>query len=271
VVRVRGPREFYWLNLGGWDNRRHSFEKCIPAVGRQGPVGPGLEGRIEKDRWYCVRVRCEGGRLTAFLDDRLLLEYEDAAPIASGTVGLGTWHTRARFRNLRVASLDGRVLFEGRPPLPPPAFEAPHWSAVGDGAVEVRAEGALNADRYAFVRNASEGKTGLRQTNLCVRAGDTLRGSFWAKGRAPDGVTARIAAERRALCSVTVPLAAADWVECPVALTPAETASNAVLEIVVGAGAEVWLDQVSLMPDSAAAPGGFRPDLLQAIASCARR
>ena len=58
-----------------------------------------------------------------------------------------------------------------------------------------------------------------------------------------------------------------EWTEFPLLLNPKATSGNATLRILARAGSEVKLDQVSLMPDSYRANGGFRPDLTQAAAA----
>src|ERR1019366_5250572 len=58
-----------------------------------------------------------------------------------------------------------------------------------------------------------------------------------------------------------------EWKEFSLLLNPAATSGNATLRIVAPAGSVVKLDQVSLMPDSYRANGGFRTDLTQAVAA----
>jgi alpha-L-arabinofuranosidase len=57
-----------------------------------------------------------------------------------------------------------------------------------------------------------------------------------------------------------------EWKEYAFELRPTAAAGDATIQVVACGQAEVWLDQVSLMPAAWAAAGGFRPDLLQAIA-----
>ena len=49
-------------------------------------------------------------------------------------------------------------------------------------------------------------------------------------------------------------------------LKPTASSDNAELQVGVRGPGKIWLDQVSLMPESWRQAGGFRPDLLQAIA-----
>ena len=117
LVRVAGDEDFYWVNLGGWNNQRHAIERGRKVEGRWHIVGPAVGGSIQRDRWYAIRVRCQGPRIQVFLDGKELIDFTDEAGKAhlAGRVGIGTWNTQARFRNLKVTSLDGTVLHEGLP------------------------------------------------------------------------------------------------------------------------------------------------------------
>lgn len=113
IVRCADAKEFTWVNIGGWQNRRTQVERKLRPQSRQGPVGPLSDFVIEAERWYRIRVRCEGFTVSLFVDDELVLRYEDDGRMQRrGKVGIGTWATSASFRNFRVESLDGEVLFE---------------------------------------------------------------------------------------------------------------------------------------------------------------
>lgn len=268
MVRAKGPKEFYWVNLGGWGNKHHQLEKCTPSRERQGAVGPKAEGIIETGRWYRIKVRCEGARIRVTLDDREIIDFTDRDPIPAGAPGLGTWATQARFRNLKVTAPDGRILFEGLPTPGPTAFAARHWTPFGPGTVTLSTDGAANGRTFALIRSRDgAAESGLRQSNVCVRAGDTLRGSAWVRGAAPKGLVLRLVADGRTLAEAAVAVKPGGaWSEIPVVLAPSASADAAVLEIAAAGDAEAAVDQVSLMPDSCTASGGFRPDLLKAIA-----
>ncbi len=266
IVRFAGRDRFYWANLGGWGNVRHQFEKCAPPGRRKAPVGPAVQGGIETGRWYRVRLRAEGARLRLWLDEKLLLDWTDPEPLPAGRVGLGTWETAAEFRNVTLRAADGTVLWEGIPPAP--VFSARHWSAFGPGeAVATVAGDAVNGRRCVRIRPVGAGAAGIRQSNLCVRAGDVLRGSLWTAGRLPAGLRIRLADAGGVVAQTAIPAMEAErWVEVPLELTPARDARDAAIEIEGGEGTDARLDQIVLMPDSARATGGFRPDLLEALA-----
>ena len=86
---------------------------------RWGPVTLTNDARIDADHWYAIRVRCEGARITVWLDGTLVIDYtDDGKGPTHGRVGVGTWSTQSEFKNLKVTSLDGKALYEGLPALP---------------------------------------------------------------------------------------------------------------------------------------------------------
>ncbi len=265
LFRVASRGRFYWYNIGGWGNVRHQLEK---GTGRQwGPVGPGVRDRIETGKWYRIRVRCEGNHIQIWLDDRQVLDYTDAqSPHLAGQAGVGTWATQATFRNLKVASLDGKVLFEGLPPALERVFEAGHWRVFGLGQASVERDNAFNSNSCVRIRS-SAGETGLEQDEFCIRAGETYEGSLWACGPASGGLAVRLISDGQIVARQALGAVSADWRELKFELRPQVSDANAVLQVVVVAKAELAIDQVSMMPRSWKAKGGFRPELLQAIAA----
>ncbi|MBN1419992.1 MAG: glycoside hydrolase family 127 protein [Planctomycetes bacterium] len=281
LFRVVDAKRFYWANLGGWGNERHCLEKGSADRARWGQVGPQVAGRIETGQWYRIRVRCEGPRFRVWIGDDEIIDYTDGEGAhLAGAVGIGTWGTQARFRDLRVASLDGPTLFEGLPALESrravPEPVVPHaWGAYGPGEVSPAGEDPLNGDRCRrIVANggvangavAKEGETGITQMPLCLRKGEMYAGSIWARGRAPAGLVVRLRDGEKVLAEKDLPAPGSAWREFPFALVPAAAADNATIQVGARGEAEVWIDQVSLMPEKALRIGGYRPDLLRAIA-----
>ena len=224
MVRANEQGAFYWANLGGWGNVAHQFEHEI-GPGRRGPVGPRSPGRIETGRWYALRVRCEGPRLRAWIDDELVLDFTDGpGATLRGRVGLGTWYTTARFRNLRVTDLDGRTLWSGLPQPDSPVLPPEHWTSIGEGAVAPtddvtrRLNGAV-----ALLMDATRGPAGVRQTGLRAVRGDVLSGSIWVCGAAPRGLAVRLTDKAGTIAEAVVGASSDEWREYPLRLRPAAT------------------------------------------------
>jgi alpha-L-arabinofuranosidase len=66
IVFGRQGGERYWWNLGGWGNERHGIEQNQIAVGRT------VEGSIENDRWYDIKIELDGMHIRAYLDGELI-------------------------------------------------------------------------------------------------------------------------------------------------------------------------------------------------------
>ena len=148
---------------------------------------------------------------------------------------------------------------------PPSAAFARHWGKIGTGQISLDTQAPLNSQRSVMITAESAG-TGLTQKDYCVRRGDTCRGSFWMRGEAVAGFLVRLMDGEQSIAEQTVPPPSPAWQEFKLELTPTRSAANASLQMVALGKAVVWVDQVSLMPDSYRANGGFRTDLLQAIA-----
>ena len=265
LFRVRGEKDFYWANLGGWGNQRHQLERGRSGEDRWRAVGPSVRGRIEAGRWYRIQVRCEATRFRVSLDGKGLIDFEDPKGHRSGCVGVGTWATKAKFRNLKVTSLDGKTLHEGLPrqiERPQPAL---HWEAFGKGRVLVERNDPLNSALCQRVV-VKGGEGGLRQGRLYLRKGEEYVGSLWARGKLAGGLAVRLTDGKRTLAEQSLPAPKAKWAEMPLRLRPSADAPDGAIELAVKGTGEVCVDQVSLMPASWRAAGGFRPDLLKAIA-----
>jgi len=267
LARALSGKEFYWANFGGWGNIGHALERGIRGQNRWGPVTRRHDGQIETGRWYRVRARCEGPRVQFWLDDKLVIDYtDDGRGPARGRAGVGTWATQTQFRNFKVASLDGRVLHEGLPPLPKDeAGVAPAWQPFGNAKLATLTDNPLNGDRCRQIESAGE-FGGVAQQPLCIRAGEVYRGSIWVRGQAARGLAVRLVADGKVLAEQAIPAPGPAWQEFPVELKPAAASDHARLEAGVRGPGKIWLDQVSLMPESWRQAGGYRPDLLEAIA-----
>ncbi|MBN1817827.1 MAG: DUF1080 domain-containing protein [Sedimentisphaerales bacterium] len=264
LFRETSPRAHYWYNLGGWGNERHQLEKG-QGQGRR-TVGPAVQEKIDTGKWYRIKVRCEGNRFQIWLDDKQVLDYTDTrSPHLQGRVGVGTWATQAKFRHLKVASLDGTVLFQGLPTVLKQSFDVKHWNLFGTGTAEIVQDHPFNSNYSLRIKNDSE-STGLSQPHFHLQAGELYAGSLWIRGTASDGLTVRLANSNGSLSEDTLSVPGREWEERTFTLQPALSESDASLHIIVNGKADIVIDQVSMMPQSWKAEGGFRPDLLRAVA-----
>jgi len=265
IFRAKNKDEFYWYNLGGWGNKRHALEKGVKGR-RWGVVSPSLPGRIETGKWYRIRVRCEGARFRVWLDDHLLLDFTDRrAPHLKGRVGVGTWLTKAEYRNLTVTDLKDAVLFRGLPDLEKRRSVAKWWNAFGEGRFRVTGREPLNSEFSQEIESDGEEETGMRQKPLCVRKGEKYRGSLWVRGSVRGGISVRLRDGAKVLAEHAFGVDDEKWRRVSFALDPKADAPDAAVEIAVRGPGRVRVDQVSLTAESSLDGGGFRPDLLKAV------
>jgi alpha-N-arabinofuranosidase len=263
LFRVADEKRFYWANLGGWHNEWHGLERG--DIDHRRGVSRRVQGTIQGGIWYRIRVRCGASRVQVWLDDHQVIDFTDPRPHLTGGVGVGTWATQAEFRNIKVNTLDGKTLFSGLPKPPGPPSVAKFWEPYGPGRFAIQEGDALNCEScQTFAGDGSE--TGVQQTPLCIRQGETYRGSLWARGESLGGIVVRLLNGTHVLQEVTLPAPTSEWREYPIVLKPEAAAENATVQIGLRGKGSIALDQVSLMPDSWRATGGFRPDLLKAIA-----
>jgi hypothetical protein len=63
-----------------------------------------------------MHVRVRGNHFQCFFNDSKIFDFKsDEHP--AGCVGLRTWASHYRFRNIKVTAPDGKVLLEGLPDL----------------------------------------------------------------------------------------------------------------------------------------------------------
>ncbi|GGM21395.1 alpha-L-arabinofuranosidase C-terminal domain-containing protein [Dactylosporangium sucinum] len=72
------PGDYYWWNLGGWNNTRQALER---AVGNsRGEVAAGPDTGVVTGQTYHVKIVVEGAKISLYLDGALQLTYTQPAP-----------------------------------------------------------------------------------------------------------------------------------------------------------------------------------------------
>lgn len=72
---MKDSENYYWLNLGGWNNTGSGLEKTL--YGNRKPIGPRVDVKIDPDRWYEIRIQVEGQRIRCDLDGQKIIEVND--------------------------------------------------------------------------------------------------------------------------------------------------------------------------------------------------
>jgi len=265
LFRVLNDEEFYWYNLGGWNNERHALEKKVKGR-RWGVIGPSVGGGIETGKWYRIRVRCEGAHFQVWLDDKKIFDFtDDNNPHLKGCVGIGTWNTKAQYRNIKVALLDGKMLFEGLPELEQKQLCARHWSFYSESEVQLSEDNPLNSNQCQIIKSDGD-EAGVEQKPFCIRKGQVYYGSLWVRGEAPDGMIVRLLDGDKIIETAKFPAPKFYWNEYKFTFRPRVSVKEGKLQVGIKGKGKIWLDQVSMMSESAIETGGYRPDLLKAVA-----
>lgn len=280
--RTKG-RNAVMLAIGAEDNAAYVMERIAWRGGRRGggggpPTQPAsattpflsAPGKIENDQWYRVRIRVEGNNVTASINDRQIMSGElPQGTIPQGYIGVGVTAanrgTKAEFRNFRVTGLDGKLYWDRPVPVSQKNSVSEKWSVFGGEGRIIRDDTALNDEAYLRLTH-SNGQTIVQQDNFSPKAGDAYEGSLWLKGSAPAGATVQFVQGDNVLAEAKVPAPTGEWKEYPIALTSSTNAQGASLRIVFEGNIDVGIDQVSLMPASAKANGGFDPMMYEAFA-----
>ena len=157
---------------------------------------------------------------------------------------------------------------------------ANYWTIESEGGVTQFTTDAVNGKKCLSLN--TEKQVDLMQRDFRIHKDDPVDGSIWIKGNLPKGLTVSLeksgktqenndvaAPPVRVLASTTVAIGETgdQWKEYPIHLAPASSSDHGILHLKVPAShsGEVRVDQFTLMPRSAQATGGFRPDLLQAL------
>ncbi|MBM3472110.1 MAG: DUF1080 domain-containing protein [Armatimonadetes bacterium] len=265
LFRCASDRHFYWWNLGGWGNQRHALEVEVND-GRGIVDGTTMEGRIESDHWYEIRLRVEGDHLQGWLDGQKLLDVRNAAH-PKGGVGVGTWATSAEFKDFRVTDLAGKAL--------PVDFAA---NLKADESVEAWKVIEPTPEAVTFVADKSSPNTGivarlalsnavagLSQQPVNIVAGHKYHGvvRMRADGRA-DVRVALLAQDGTTLAAAEPKPGKTEWQDAEFALNPKGGDPNAALSITARGDGTLLIDMVSLMRDDSLKTG-CRADLLEAV------
>jgi len=155
LVREKGSEGFAGLRFRKTERNSNllDFELCTVENCNLTVYKPGnerklgyAEFRIVDHKWYTARVRVRRNHIECTLHDgenevAHLEATDDDHP--RGQVGLWTWQSSFRFRNIRVTAPDGTVLWE----MPPAVGEPPMPAAAGNVGTEPPRQPAKNASR----------------------------------------------------------------------------------------------------------------------------
>ena len=108
IFRVKDRSNFYWWNIGGWQNAEHAIEREINGIRT---VHDRKPGSVETDKWYNIKIVLRGPSIKCFLDGELIHDITDPT-FPTGGIGLGSFVTKVDFTDLKVSTPNGITLYE---------------------------------------------------------------------------------------------------------------------------------------------------------------
>ena len=98
IFRATGTMSYYWLHL---DTKNDGVILVRSTPFKTWNEIKRTRHKLDDDTWHTVKVRCDGPKLTIFIDDEEVMSAQDDV-IAAGRIGLGTSQGQVAFRNLRI-------------------------------------------------------------------------------------------------------------------------------------------------------------------------
>lgn len=72
MFNVKDDNNYYWWNLGGWNNTQHGVEH---AVNGSKTTVATASGSIETGKWYDIEIRVSGSQVTCLLDGQQIHQF----------------------------------------------------------------------------------------------------------------------------------------------------------------------------------------------------
>lgn len=242
IFRAVDSNNFYWWNLGGWNNTQSAVEHEVNGA-RSLVAGTNQPVKIETGREYLIRVACQGSQIECFLDGGKVCAFEDTSN-GHGRVGLGTWVTAARYWDVRVKKGSETLLGTEMPSAGSSLSRL--WKSDGEKSdvhLQWSSENPLNSRHCQRLGTSGKGG-GLLQEGLPVQEGQTYTGSVWVRGSAEKFIVALKAGGD--ILSASYMIESQDWIEVPFEFTPRMSDCYAIFHLYIQGAGNVFLDQCTL-------------------------
>ncbi|MDP6635059.1 MAG: DUF1080 domain-containing protein [Phycisphaerae bacterium] len=174
IFRAADKNNFYWWNLGGWRNSAHAVES-------RGRGGKGsftkARGSIKNGKWYRIAIKVKGPSIKCYLNGKLIHDIRHFSHKAGG-IGLGSWSTQVQYKNIRVTTPDGKMLYRTKRVEHSPDMDSfTRKVLTAEEKAKIAAEKArllkLTKDcpPIAFIKRQNYGMSGTNATMFARRTG----------------------------------------------------------------------------------------------------
>lgn len=215
----------------------------------------------ENREWHKLKIACKGGSAKIYWDGKQILAQTGMTAKGHNDIVLWVNYTEALYRNIRVASTDGKkVFFEGTPKDVMIPDVAPQWQSFGNGKFELVKGDAVNM-KYSQKITATS-KSGVLQGPQNVIKGEKYLGYIYAKGNGRLSVELRNGT--RVVASAPIGNVGDKWTKYAFEMSAADYQGDADFAICVENGT-VQVDEVSMTTKTGQDLGGFRPDIYDAV------
>ena len=224
----------------------------------------------EEQQWHKLRIESRGSKVTVFWDGKEVVGYDGLEKAGRNYLTFWVNYTEATYKNIKLASTDGKVLFEGTPGDVRIPAVAQQWTALGNGGKYRLVKDDAVSMRYSQeITAGKKAEAGIFQGPQNIIFGEKYVGSIYAKGKGELIVGLRNS-EGQFVAHKSLGKVGKEWKKYEFTLEPNGTNSinkksvDGDFAIVVKDGT-VQVDMVTMTTQTGLDLGGFRPDILQAV------
>ena len=105
----KNDNEYYQFNVGGDTNKAYVLEHWYDGKWTGNPGGY-IRATLDTNKWHTVQLKIRGPEFWCQCDNKQIFHETDKR-FTSGFVGIGTVHTAAQFRNIKLTAPNGRLLW----------------------------------------------------------------------------------------------------------------------------------------------------------------
>ena len=266
--------------FGGRPGRRMNTLTALAST-------PATKDQVnEEQRWHKLRIESRGSKATVYWDGKEVVSYDGLEMADRNFLTFWVNYTEAIYRDIKLVSTDGKVLFEGTPGDVQIPEVAPEWTAFGEGKYRLIKDDAVNMRYSQEITAGKNAEAGIAQGPQNIILSEKYVGSIYAKGKGELIVGLRNEKGEFVARQSLGKINSKEWKKYEFTLEPRSLGSGEVkarININVGGriepnqisgdgdfaiavkGGTVQIDMVTMSTQIGKDLGGFRPDILQAV------